>query len=46
MNKKVKVMLSLFLSTVLVFSLGGCGKSKSSEEINLMTWADFIPRAL
>ena len=46
MNKKVKVMLSLFLSTVLVFSLGGCGKSKSSEEINLMTWADFIPREI
>lgn len=46
MNKKIKVMLSLFLSTVLVFSLGACGKSKSSEEINLMTWADFIPREI
>ncbi len=46
MNKKFKVILSMFLATVLIFSLGACGKKKETQEINLMTWADFIPREI
>ena len=46
MNKKIKVILSMVLSTMLVFSLSGCGKSEASKEINLMTWAEFIPREI
>lgn len=44
---KTKTILSLLLSTILVFSLVGCGENKSSEQINLMTWGgDFIPREI
>ncbi len=46
MNRKVKVVLSMILSATLAFSLAGCGKKEESKEINLMTWADFIPREI
>ena len=46
MNKKLKVILSMVLSATLMFSLAGCGKKEESTEINLMTWADFIPREI
>ena len=46
MNKKGKVILSMVLSAILMFSLGGCGKNEAAKEINLMTWADFIPREI
>lgn len=46
MNKKFRVITSMILSAMLVFALAGCGKSEESKEINLMTWADFIPREI
>lgn len=46
MNRKVKIILSMVLSTMLIFSLAGCGKKEESKEINLMTWAGFIPREI
>lgn len=81
MNKKIKMILSMLLSVMLVFSLVACGNSKNNEEvneptnevtdekpkdeasdkpkeavaekpkkgsneINLMTWAEFIPREI
>jgi len=45
MNKKMKIILSLALSTMLIFPLVACGK-KEAKEINLMTWAEFIPREI
>ena len=45
LNKKNKIILSIFLSTMLALSAVGCGQSKESNQINLMTWGgDFIPR--
>ena len=46
-NIKIRTILGLLLSAILVFSLVGCGGGKSSEEINLMTWGgDFIPHEI
>ena len=46
MNKKFKLLLSMVLSATLLFSTVGCGKAEESKEINLMTWADFVPREI
>lgn len=46
-NTKLKRILGIFLSAILIFSLVGCGESKSGGQINLMTWGgDFIPREI
>ncbi|MDD4717432.1 MAG: spermidine/putrescine ABC transporter substrate-binding protein [Eubacteriales bacterium] len=42
---KFKVCVSLLLSALMLFSLTACAGNKK-EEINLMTWADFIPREI
>lgn len=45
-NTKLKRVIALLLSLILVFALVGCGGS-SGEQINLMTWGgDFIPREI
>ncbi len=45
--KKNKMILGIFLSAILVFSMIGCENSKQTEQINLMTWGgDFIPREI
>lgn len=48
MNKKVKAILGILLSAVLMLSLVGCGGGdKGGGQINLMTWGgDFIPREI
>ncbi len=43
-NTRMKKIISLLLSAVLIFALAGCANSDDNKEINLMTWADFIPR--
>lgn len=47
-NKTIKTIVSVFLSALLVFTLTACGggKKEDSKEINLMTWANFIPREI
>ena len=47
-SSKFKKIVTILMSTVLVFSLVGCGgDSSSKEEINLMTWGgDFIPNEI
>ncbi len=46
-NNSIKKAISLFLLTVLTFTLVGCGSSSENNEINLMTWGgDFIPREI
>ena len=39
---KVKRIISIILSAVLVFALVGCGNSNDSKEINLMTWGGIL----
>ena len=47
LTKKNKTILGIFLSTLLLLSVVGCGKSNKTEQINLMTWGgDFIPREI
>lgn len=47
-NIKTKIILSLLISTLLIFSLVACSSDNNSEDqINLMTWGgDFIPREI
>lgn len=47
---KLKKCLVVLLSCLLVVALAGCGAEggggKKAQQINLMTWADFIPREI
>lgn len=46
MKKNLKIIISMLLSASLIFSLAACGKGEEAKEINIMTWADFIPREI
>jgi len=47
MKIKMRKLLGILLSSILVLSVVGCGKSDKSGQINLMTWGgDFIPREI
>lgn len=41
-----KIILLVLVSTILLFTLTACGKDNSKGQVNLMTWADFIPREI
>ncbi len=46
-NTKIKRVLALTLSVILILALGGCRKGSKSKQINLMSWGgDFIPRKI
>jgi spermidine/putrescine-binding protein len=45
MNKKIiKSIIAFSLVAVFLFAAVACSKGGESQQINLMTWADFIPR--
>lgn len=40
------MVISMVLGATLMFALAGCASKEDAKEINLMTWADFVPRAI
>lgn len=46
MKKKIKVLIGMALVATAMVALAGCGAKEDSKEINLMTWADFVPREI
>lgn len=43
MKKKIKILIGMAIAATLMVALAGCGAKEASKEINLMTWAGFIP---